>query len=313
MKYLNYYKDKNLKDEEDVFNFFIDNLQDTIFTWDYFVDWDKIRKKVIDVEDELNLLNGLIGKDNSEEKFIQLVERYPRIKKALSLLVAVRGNKLKEICIINKEDVGKPIKEWRTEFKRDYFKVRKEVDNKTKEELLKFYVNSGLKEVFENKDVKNIKDYYFGVEAGMDTNARKNRTGTLMEEMVYKYLKKDFSKIIPQATKKRIRDEWGVELQLRSIKTNKDFDFAILENGKVYLIEVNYYSGGGSKLKSTAGEYKDYERFITESETNADFIWITDGKGWNTAKNPLKETFESNKYVFNLKMLTEGILTEVIK
>ena len=80
---------------------------------------------------------------------------------------------------------------------------------------------------------------------------------------------------------------------------------------KLYLVETNYYSGGGSKLKSTAGEYKDYERFIKED--GQEFIWITDGLGWISSKKSLKDTFINNDYVFNLKMISEGILGEVIK
>ena len=198
--------------------------------------------------------------------------------------------------------------------KREYFKIHKEVDKKTEEEIVKFYEESGLKEVFEKQDVKNIKDYYFGVEVGLDTNARKNRKGKQMESITENYLERDFpsSNIIPQASKSRIKDKWGIELDFEEIKTNKHFDFAVLsEENNLYLIEVNYYSGGGSKLKSTAGEYQNYEAELKEE--NAKFIWITDGKGWETAKNPLEETFINNDFVLNLKMVSEGILTEIIK
>lgn len=79
----------------------------------------------------------------------------------------------------------------------------------------------------------------------------------------------------------------------------------------MYLIEVNYYSGGGSKLKATAGEYQYLHNFLKMQ--NLDFIWITDGKGWLTALNPLEETFNHNDYVVNLEMLKNGILDEIIK
>ena len=35
-----------------------------------------------------------------------------------------------------------------------------------------------------NKDIKNLVDYVFGVEAGLDTHARKNRSGDVMEDIV---------------------------------------------------------------------------------------------------------------------------------
>ena len=70
--------------------------------------------------------------------------------------------------------------------------IRKGIDVKIneniKKELLIFFKETGLKEFFESKIVKNLVDYCIGVEVGFDTNARKNRTGTLMENIVGKYL-----------------------------------------------------------------------------------------------------------------------------
>lgn len=312
MRYLNYHKQKGLNNENEVFEFLIKNLQKSILTWDFFVDWEKIREKVADVEEELNLLNVLIGKAKTEEKFIELLVKYPRIKKALSLLIAVRPNKLSDTYLVNKEDVGKDLDEWHVELKLRYFKISKDLDSKTEKELVKFYVDSGLKDVLENKDIKNVQDYYFGVEVGMDTNARKNRTGNAMEKVVREYLKSRFSNILEQATITNVNEEWNIELNFRGISSQKKFDFAILsKSNKVYLIETNYYSGGGSKLKSTAGEYRDYERFIKEGKQ--EFIWITDGLGWVSTKKSLKDTFLNNDYVINLKMISEGVLDEVIK
>lgn len=245
MKKLNYYSSNNLENEKEIFDFFIKNLQKTIFTWEFYVNWEKIKENVEDLEDELNLLNWLIWKDNSEKKFISLLKRYPRIKKALSLLVAIRPNskKFRKQSIISIEDIGKPLIKWDVEIKRKYFKVKKELDKKTIDELLKFYKNSGLKNVFENKNIKNIKDYYFGIEVWMDTHARKNRTGDMMEKIVYNYLKQDFNNIIEQAKKSDIKKRWWIDLELDWIKTNKRFDFAILSNSwRLFLIEVNYYS-----------------------------------------------------------------------
>jgi type II restriction enzyme len=312
MKKINYYKNKKLLNENEVFNFFIENLQLSILTWDFFVDWKKIKEKMRDIEDELNLLNVLIGKKNSEEKFINLINKYPTIKKVLSLLIAMRESKLNSTYIVDREDIGKNLDYWNTELKKDYFKINKEFDKKSKEEIIKFYKNSGLKDLFENKDIKNVQDYYFGVEVGMDTNARKNRTGIAMELIVKKYIDKNFKNYIWQATKEKIKERWGINFNPSKIKSNKSFDFAVIDkNKKLYLIEVNYYNGGGSKLKSTAGEYRNYQKFLKEQKT--EFIWITDGLGWKTQKNDLYDTFINNDYVFNLKMLSEGILKEIIK
>ena len=79
-------------------------LQESIFTWDYFTDFDKVKLNVKKVEKELNILNYLIGKKDIEKEFIQLIEEYPNIRKALPLLIAVRKDKLKETPIITDID-----------------------------------------------------------------------------------------------------------------------------------------------------------------------------------------------------------------
>jgi type II restriction enzyme len=162
--------------------------------------------------------------------------------------------------------------------------------------------------------IKNLVDYCFGVEVGFDTNARKNRTGTLMENLVSKFLKEfcyenqNFT-YIEQATQKRIKEYFNYDIEID--KNSRRFDFALYNksNKKIYLLEVNYYSGGGSKLKATAGEYQYLYDFLKAQ--NIDFIWITDGKGWLTALNPLEETFNHNDYVINLEMLKNGILEDI--
>ena len=50
--------------------------------------------------------------------------------------------------------------------------------------VIEFIQQIGLKEVLQAKQVKNLVDYVFGVEAGLNTNARKNRSGHLMEGIV---------------------------------------------------------------------------------------------------------------------------------
>ena len=229
-------------------------LQDSIFTWDYFTDFEKVKANVKKIEKELNLLNYLIGKENIEEEFLSLVEEYPKVRKILPILIAIRDDKLSSTPIITNMETLIP------ESKKYIF--NNEINENIKKELLIFFKETGLKEFFESKVVKNLVDYCIGVEVGFDTNARKNRTGTLMENIVGKYLEtfctknKNFS-FIEQATQKRIKEFLNYEIEID--KNSRRFDFALLDKteNKLYLIEVNYYSGGGSKLKATAGEYKE--------------------------------------------------------
>jgi type II restriction enzyme len=282
-------------------------LQESIFTWDYFTNFEKVKINVKKVEKELNILNYLIGKKDIEKEFIQLIEEYPNIRKALPLLIAVRKDKLKDTSIIVNFATLIPENKGHIFFDP--------LNDEIKKDLLVFFNETGLKDVFENEYIKNLVDYCFGVEVGFDTNARKNRTGTIMENIVSKYLeefcKKNTNfKYIEQATQKRIKEHFKYNIEID--KNSRRFDFALINtlNNKLYLIEVNYYSGGGSKLKATAGEYQYLNDFIKKQ--NIDFIWITDGLGWMTALNPLEETFNHNDYVINLDMMKNGILEDIL-
>ena len=290
------------------FNTLINTLQDSIFTWDYFTDFEKVKSNIKKVEVELNILNYLIGKENIEQKFLKLIEEYPNIREALPLLIAVRKNKLNETPIIT--DIYTLVPENKKYIFYD------DLTENIKKELLIFFNESGLKEILENRYIKNLVDYCFGVEVGSDTHARKNRTGDMMEDIVSKFLdefctkNKNFA-FIEQATQKRIKESFNYDIVID--KNSRRFDFALYnkESKKLYLIEVNYYSGGGSKLKATAGEYQYLHNFVKSQ--NIDFIWITDGKGWLSALHPLEETFNHNDCVVNLDMIKNGILKEICK
>lgn len=140
-------------------------LQDSIFTWDYFTDFAKVKKNVKEIEKELNLLNYLIGKENIEEEFLSLIEEYPKVRKILPILIAIRDDKLSSTPIITDIDTLIP------ENKKYIFNDK--INENVKKELLIFFKETGLKDFFENKAVKNLVDYCIGVEVGFDTNAQK--------------------------------------------------------------------------------------------------------------------------------------------
>ncbi len=309
MKYLQTYKNLNLKnDEKEVFDYLVKTLTDSIFTWDYFVDFEKVKKNIHLIEKELNLLNVLIGKTNIDKEFINLVSEYPNVRKVLPILIAIRNNKLKDLKIID------DFEKLNSESKIELFNPNIELTTELKEDLIFFFKESGLKDIFESKDVKNIVDYCFGVEVGMDTNARKNRTGQAMESIVEKIIQKFAEKnnldFISQATQKKIKETWNFDIQID--KTNRIFDFAVFEKSKnkIFIIETNYYGGGGSKLKSTAGEYQYLCDFLKKQ--NIDLIWVTDGLGWKTTTKSLFETFLHNEYLVNIELVKKGVLKDII-
>ncbi|RMF26263.1 MAG: restriction endonuclease, partial [Cyanobacteria bacterium J083] len=113
---------------------------------------------------------------------------------------------------------------------------------------------------------------------------------------------------LSQATANKIKSKFSKNITVR--KASKIIDFAINTPDKLILIETNFYSGGGSKLKSTAGEYSDI--FLQWQKDGHDFIWITDGVGWLTSKAALHDTFDKIDYVLNLEMVQKGILEDLI-
>lgn len=73
-------------------------------------------------------------------------------------------------------------------------------------------------------------------------------------------------------------------------------------------------NGGGSKLNEVARSYSDVAPKINQYE-NFEFVWITDGQGWLSAKNKLEEAFSIIPSVYNLSNLdsfTQKITKEVV-
>ena len=91
---------------------------------------------------------------------------------------------------------------------------------------------------------------------------------------------------------------------------NKRWDFTVITPSTLYVIETNFYTDKGSKLNETARSY----RLIAEEARNIPgftFVWITDGKGWNYAKNSLLETFSVLDTLYNIADLEAGVFTEL--
>lgn len=303
MKYENFIIRQNIR-LENAFEYLYKNFIPTISDFSYLVNWDTVVSNKKKFELLLNNLNFLLGKKESfKEDFEYLLRQNPAIVEALPILLATRD---KEIYLI---DNHKDLNTYRFVFKKPNL-VNIDIIN----HYYSFVEKTGLKSLFCDYDIKNLVDYVFGIEVGLNSNARKNRTGSSMEEIVENFLQNfcqnepNFA-FIEQATQSRIFDAFKYKIEID--KNSRRFDFALYNKAKkkLFLIEVNFYSGGGSKLKATAGEYKELDTFLKNQ--NIDLIWITDGAGWKTAKSSLEETFNHNNFVINLSMLKNGILQEI--
>lgn len=282
------------KDFEQLKNTF----KSSIKTWDYFVNWEKVFQNSSDLEIALNKLNYLLGKDDFDGEFLKLFNDNKDIIKAIPVLLAVRENNL---------EVYDEIKKTSQFFD---FRVSSEIQP---EQIILFIHQTGLIRLFKEDGIKNLVDYVLGVEVGLDSNGRKNRGGKLMERIVERHVKEFSEKkgyeYLDQANAKKIKQKWNIDVGFD--KSSRSFDFAIYnpQNKSLKLFEANFYNGGGSKLKAVCGEFRSLYNELKKQ--GIDFIWVTDGLGWQTTLRPLEETYNHNEYVFNLSMLENGVLDEL--
>lgn len=289
------------ENDDDLFKHITSTFKEKgILLWDYFVNWEKVYKNVKPLEKELNLLNVLIGKDNVAQEVYELIKEYPQVIKAFPFLIAFRDTQVSMLTDV-------------TNFQyKDYDFKSRELTDADCQDLATFFMKSGLGNLVQDKRVKNLVDYVTGVEVGLDSNGRKNRGGTLMENIVENFVKKACDELglqyMSQANAKKIKDQWGISIQVD--KSSRNLDFAINKNGQLYFIECNFYGGGGSKLKSTATEYVKMNEYWNAQ--NITFIWVTDGAGWASTLRPLREYFDKADYLLNLEMLKSKMLFNVI-
>ena len=257
------------------FNLFMSQLQETNQTLDFFCDFDKISANVAEVEMSLNTLNYLIGKDDLAKGVAEIWQRDPKVFEVLGILIAVR------------DEGKKPVvdKDGNVVLLKSYFESCMKV--------VEFLQGTGLADIFQSRRIKNLVDYVFGIEAGLDTNARKNRSGHIMENTVAKILKDN-----GVSFRQEVYSSEFTQLSVLGAD-EKRFDFYIKTPAKKYLIEVNFYSGGGSKLNEVARAYTELAPKVN-SVKGFEFVWITDGVGWKSARNKLEEAYNTIPSVYNL-------------
>lgn len=267
---------------KDEFELFMSQLKETNATLGFYCDFKKINSNVEAIAIKLNQLNYLIGQDDLDAAIRRLWEENPMVFSVLDILIAVR-------TADNKKAI---LEDGRVELISRMFES---VDG-----VIEYIHGTGLDDVLQNKQIKNLVDYVFGVETGLDTNARKNRSGHLMENQV--------ATLFQKAGIQYRQEVYSTEYPELSVlgEDKKRFDFVIETNTNKYLIEVNFYSGGGSKLNEVARAYSELSPKINALD-GFNFVWITDGVGWNSARNKLEEAFYTIPDIFNLTTISKFI------
>jgi type II restriction enzyme len=239
-------------------------------------------------------MNSLIGSRDIESDFRALLKKYPEILKCIPTLLAVRAN---EIYAQDSEGAKNFI------FSRMNYSV---------DEYIIFMRKTGLLGLISDHLINNLVDYALGIETGLDSNGRKNRGGHQMEDLVEGFIKKTGAEYYKEMYLTDIERKWHVDLSAISAEgtSTKRWDFVVKTKNAIYVIETNFYTGGGSKLNETARSYKMIAE-ETRKVPGVEFVWITDGGGWKSARRNLEETFNTMTYIYNISDMENGVFSSL--
>ena len=274
-----------------IFEEWLKTFRKSINNYEYYTDFKKVYAKVEKLKIEINILNSLVGAKNIEYDFENLIKKYPECLKVIPILLAVREKEI--FC---KDSSGE-------------FNYRFDKMNYSVEQYNYFMRRTGLFDMLQKHLISNLYNYVTGVEVGLDSTVRKNRGGHQMENLVESFLKKENVEYFKEMYLTEIEEKFNIDLSAISVEgtSTKRWDFVVNNNGKIFVIETNFYTISGSKLNETARSYK----LIAEESRqikNFVFVWITDGEGWKSAKRNLKETFLTLEPLYNINDLENGIL-----
>ena len=183
---------------------------DSIADYKYYIDFETIYRNAEEHKIELNMMNSLIGSENIEKDFEELLKKYPEVLKCIPILLAVRQY---EIIVLDSDG-----NKFEYNFKNMNYGI---------EQYKVFMRETGLFDLIQNHLVNNLYDYVLGVESGLNSNARKNRGGHLMEDIVERYIQKaGFKKnetYFKEMYLQNIEEKWKLDMSLViKIKLLKD-------------------------------------------------------------------------------------------
>lgn len=163
---------KSKKDIESV----ISLLKETINTFDWITDFDKCLSNTNKYDKLYNDVKKLINSEKFEVDFILEFQRNKNIAKVFALMLSLRDDKPKSF--ISDKETNEVMS---FDFKNC---------SNSASEYLTLIKETKLIEYLKEIDSFDIKSFIFGIECGLDSNARKNRSGKAMENFVKDYLQK---------------------------------------------------------------------------------------------------------------------------
>lgn len=279
------------------FDRWLATFRESIATYSYYTDFGKVIANANAIRRQLCLMNSLLGTgDRFDAEFESLARDYPEILQCIPILLASRN---KTIPVQTAEAFLV------FDFKRPNLALR---------HYTAFMRNTGLADLIGRRLVASLVDYVFGVEAGLDSNARKNRGGHLMEDLVEVFLKDAHLAPQKEVYASALESAYGLDLSPLSNdgKTEKRFDFVVETGRAIYAIETNFYAANGSKLNETARSYKTLA-LESRAIPHFRFVWFTDGQGWWGARNNLRETFDVLPDLYCIHDLEQGVAKRIFQ
>lgn len=297
---------------EEKLHLFEEHLLETNRGFNFYVDWNN----VIGLDCytiELHALDSLIGrKEDFDYMFTTLLHRVPSVVKTFPFLFAL--SKAERESVTSGEGylqvVGTEIDS--EDLQQYTFHAAESFTEEQVHSYLEFFEQMGLKHLFQNILERSTIDYVIGVLVGLDSNGRKNRGGIAFELACEPIIRDVCSHYeVEVITQKQFKTLQKAGITIDEDIANRKADFILTKGTKCMNIEVNFYSGTGSKPEEIIDSYINRQADLHRN--NIDFALITDGNCWRGTTNQLQKGFRHLNYLMNYKMLKNGVLEEIIR
>lgn len=290
---------------------FEEKLLETNRGFNFYVDWSNITgldRYAI----ELHALDSLIGKQSDfDNTFIELLTKIPSVVRVFPFLFALSKAERESVTYGTGvlQIVGTEIDSSDMQYYSFYFK-----DNLSTAQISKyltFFEQMGLKNLFQNIIEKSTLDYVIGVLVGLDSNGRKNRGGKAFELACEPIIREICCKYnIEVITQKQFKSLQLKGFQISEDIANRKADFILIKGKKCLNIEVNFFSGAGSKPEEIIDSYIRRQADLQNSQI--EFCLITDGNCWQGTTHQLRKGFKYLNYLLNYRMTKSGALEDII-
>lgn len=302
---------------EDLAKVFTSNLLLTNRGFNYYVDWtnvDGYKGYLV----EIHAMDVLIGcnDDNFKSQFVTLISKLPNVRLLFPFLFGLaKGEreqlyKGREKLTIIQDELDSV-----DHLVYNFSKTIDLFDENSIEMYYDFFVNMGLKNLYQNIIEKSTLDYIAGVLVGMDSNGRKNRGGKAFELACQPLFEKvccnnqHHLKLLAQKQFKILR-EYGFDVSEDIANRKADFIVLDVEKKKAINFEVNFYNGSGSKPEEIIDSYINRQNDLKSA--GIEFALVTDGKCWSADSHQLLKGFRHLDFLLNFYMLKHGMLEEIL-